>query len=111
MEDHPLFSAWVRIPIERRPGKKRLRKLRERLRGRLEKNLLLVEGRIVKFGVRRCQGKDSAGASAVVNPVSAAEVLSPQLPVEVPAAFPLLPAPVEAATSLWEQIASASPAA
>jgi hypothetical protein len=51
-----IFSGWVRIPILRRPGRKRLRMLKERLRRRLEANLLLIAGQVVKLGVRRCRG-------------------------------------------------------
>jgi len=30
------FSGWLRIPVQRRPGRKRARKLKEKLRRRLE---------------------------------------------------------------------------
>jgi hypothetical protein len=55
------FSGWLRIPVERRPGRKRLRKFKERLLGRLETNLLPIDGRVVKVGVRRCRGKSPEG--------------------------------------------------
>jgi hypothetical protein len=49
------YSAWLRIPIERRPSRRRLRKLKARLRGRLEAGLLPVGGKVLKVGVRRCR--------------------------------------------------------
>jgi hypothetical protein len=47
------FVAWLRIPVERRPGRKRLRKLRSKLRARLEGSLRPLDGTVVKLGVRR----------------------------------------------------------
>ncbi len=47
------YTGWLRIPIERRPGRKRLRKLKAKLRARLEAGLLPVDGRVLKVGVRR----------------------------------------------------------
>ena len=47
------FSGWLRIAIQRRPGRKRVRKFRDRLRRRLEANLVPIDGRVVKVGVRR----------------------------------------------------------
>ena len=51
------FSGWLRIAIQRRPGRKRLRKFEERLRRRLEANLLPIDGQVVKVGVRRCRDR------------------------------------------------------
>jgi len=59
------FSGWVRIPIERRPSRRRLRKLKARLRSRLEASLTPIDGRILKVGVRRCRTR------SVVAPVPA----------------------------------------
>jgi hypothetical protein len=49
------YTAWLRLPVERRPGRKRLRRLKTKLRGRLESALLPIDGRILKVGVRRCR--------------------------------------------------------
>jgi len=54
-EGEARFSGWVRIPNERRPSRRRLRKLKAKLRGRLEAGLLPIQGRILKVGVRRCR--------------------------------------------------------
>jgi hypothetical protein len=47
------FTGWVRIPIERRPSRRRLRKFRDKLRRRLESSLQPLDGRVLKVGVRR----------------------------------------------------------
>ena len=47
------YVAWLRIPIERRPGRRRLRKLKAALRARLEDGLRPVAGAVIKLGVRR----------------------------------------------------------
>jgi hypothetical protein len=47
------YSGWLRIPIERRPGRKRLRAFKAKLRARLEAGLQLIDGRVIKVGVRR----------------------------------------------------------
>jgi hypothetical protein len=47
------FSAWVRIPVQRRPGARRVRALTARLRQRLEAALLPVGGRVLKLAIRR----------------------------------------------------------
>jgi hypothetical protein len=122
--DHPLYSAWLRIPIERRPDKKRVRKLTERLRTRLERSLLLIDGSVVKLRVRRCRPRAEAGENilvhdacenVLVNPVDtapvAAPVVSPPLPVEEPVSLPMLTVPPEAPTPAVEQTASTAPAA
>ncbi len=56
-EDQVRYTGWVRIPVERRPGRKRVRKLKERLRARLESGLLPIDGSVLKLGVRRCRSK------------------------------------------------------
>jgi hypothetical protein len=111
VEDHPLFSGWVRIPIERRPGKKGLRKLAERLCNRLERSLLLVDGRVVKIGIRRCRIRDAACANPAVTPAEAAPVLSAPAPVEEQVSLPLLAGPDQPPAAVVEQAASAVPAA
>jgi hypothetical protein len=55
------FSGWVRLPIQRRPSRKRLRKFRAALRNRLEAALHPIDGRVVKVGVRRCRGERQIG--------------------------------------------------
>jgi hypothetical protein len=60
------FSGWLRIPVERRPGRKRVRKIKERLRGRLEAGLLPIDGVLVKLGVRRCRRATAGAAGTVV---------------------------------------------
>jgi hypothetical protein len=47
------YTGWLRIPVERRPSRKRLRALKAKLRTRLEAGLLPVDGRVLKVGVRR----------------------------------------------------------
>lgn len=49
------FSAWLRIPIERRPNRQQLRRLKVKLHGRLESGLKVVGGEVLKLGVRRCK--------------------------------------------------------
>lgn len=49
------FSAWLRIAIQRRPSRTRLRRLNAKLRRRLEAALLPIDGRVLKLGVRRYQ--------------------------------------------------------
>jgi hypothetical protein len=106
VEDHPLYSAWIRIPIERRPSKKRLRKLVERLRSRLERNLRLVDGQVVKMRVRRCRKMDTACTVAPVNSVESLPVVSPPVAVgeqvtvqlPLPAAEPSAPVPAHTAS-------------
>jgi len=68
-EGNGSYSGWVRMPIERRPGRRRLRKLKAKLRTRLEAGLLPIEGRVLKVGVRRC--RSSAPAPSVPAPVVA----------------------------------------
>jgi hypothetical protein len=47
------FVAWLRIPVERRPGRKRLRKLKSKLLARLQSSLRPLDGTVIKLGVRR----------------------------------------------------------
>jgi hypothetical protein len=47
------YTGWLRISIKRRPGRKRLRRFKSKLRGRLEAGLLLIDGQVLKLGVRR----------------------------------------------------------
>jgi hypothetical protein len=51
------FSLWLRLPVSRRPSRKRLGKIKAKLRDRLESVLLPVGGDVIKLGVRRCQPK------------------------------------------------------
>jgi hypothetical protein len=55
--DAARFSGWLRIPIERRPSRRRLRKFKAQLRRRLEAGLAPIGGRVLKLGVRRCTGR------------------------------------------------------
>jgi hypothetical protein len=59
-EGPPQFSSWLRIPIERRPSRKRLRKFKAKLRARLETILLPIDGEVLKVGVRRCRQRPVA---------------------------------------------------
>jgi hypothetical protein len=52
------FSLWLRIPIERRPSRTRLRKFKAKMRKRLEAGLLPIDGHVVKLGVRRCRAPE-----------------------------------------------------
>ena len=52
-EGEAKYTGWLRIPIERRPSRKRLRRLKANWRARLEAGLLLIDGRVLKLGVRR----------------------------------------------------------
>ena len=54
-EEEGRFSMWLRLPISRRPGRKRLAKIKAKLFDRLESVLLPVGGDVIKLGVRRCQ--------------------------------------------------------
>lgn len=51
------FSAWLRLPIQRRPNRRRLRQLKAKLRSRLEAGLQPFQGEVLKLGVRRCRNK------------------------------------------------------
>jgi hypothetical protein len=65
------YTGWLRIPIERRPGRKRLRRFKARLCARLEASLLPVDGRVLKVGVRRQRTR-------VVEPIILPLPLSPE---------------------------------
>jgi hypothetical protein len=91
-EGEARFTGWLRIPIERRPSRRRLRKFKAKLRARLEAGLLPVDGEVLKLGVRRCQP----------HPVREPDLFSTlreSLPLALPApevtvpAEPLLPPP------------------
>jgi hypothetical protein len=51
--EKPGYTGWLRIPVERWPGRQRLRKLKAKLRARLETGLLPIDGRVLKVGIRR----------------------------------------------------------
>ena len=55
------FSGWVRLPMQRRPSRKRMRKFRAKLRSRLEAGLQAIDGRVLTVGVRRCRGERRVG--------------------------------------------------
>jgi hypothetical protein len=52
-------SGWLRIPIERWPNRRRLRKFKAKRRASLEARLLPVDGQVLKLGVRRCQPRQA----------------------------------------------------
>src|SRR5262245_45464712 len=52
-EGEARYTAWLRLPVERRPSRKRLRKFKAKLRARLEAGLLPIDGRVLKVGARR----------------------------------------------------------
>jgi hypothetical protein len=56
-DDAALYSGWLRIAIERRPSRTRLRKFKVKLRWRLESALPPIGGRVVKVGVRRLRAR------------------------------------------------------
>lgn len=66
VEGEMRFSGWLRIAVQRRPGRKRIRKFKERLRARLESSLLPIDGQVVKVGVRRSRVKAAHSAVADV---------------------------------------------
>jgi len=51
------FTAWMRLPVERRPTRGRTRALEARLRDRLEAALLPVRGLVFDLRVRRFRRK------------------------------------------------------
>jgi hypothetical protein len=61
-EEEGRFTGWLRLPVQRLPGRKGLRKLKAKLRDRLEMALLAVGGDVVKFGVRRYRLKEGVAA-------------------------------------------------
>src|SRR5438132_8592454 len=56
-EEEGRFTAWLRLPVRRLPGRSGLRRLKSKLRDRLEMALLAVGGDVIKFGIRRYQLK------------------------------------------------------
>jgi hypothetical protein len=58
------YVGWLRIPVERRPGRRRLRKMKAKLRARLEDSLRPLDGEVVKLGVRR-QRRPSVAVAAL----------------------------------------------
>jgi hypothetical protein len=60
-EGEARFSGWLRIPIERRPNRRRLRRFKAKLRASLEAGLRLVDGAVLKLGVRRCRPRPTSG--------------------------------------------------
>jgi hypothetical protein len=58
-EEEGRYSLWLRLPVERRPGRKRLGKIRAKLWERLESALLPVGGELAKLGVRRRQPRQA----------------------------------------------------
>ena len=77
------FSGWLRIPIQRRPGRKRARKLQEKLRRRLELSLQPIDGQVIKLGLRRCRPR-----------LAEAFVGAPSLSLAVPAGLDGVPQPM-----------------
>lgn len=87
-EGEARFSGWLRIPVERRPSRRRLRKFKAKLQSRLETNLLPIDGRVVKLGVRRCRVR-----------VAEAEPVALPLPFPPVATTPEETTPLETAQS------------
>ncbi len=48
------FSAWLRIPVQRRANRKLLRKLKSKWLTRLDEGIKPMNGEVVKVGIRRC---------------------------------------------------------
>jgi hypothetical protein len=49
------YSAWLRIPVLRRPGRSFVQRLEIKLKERLESGLKPMKGEVLKMRVRRCQ--------------------------------------------------------
>jgi hypothetical protein len=47
------FSAWLRIPVRRRPSRRQVRQLAAKLFRRLEHGLRPIHGEVLKIGIRR----------------------------------------------------------
>jgi hypothetical protein len=47
------FTAWLRLPVRRRPSRRRVRQLTAKLHRRLEVGLLPIHGEVLKIGIRR----------------------------------------------------------
>jgi hypothetical protein len=88
-EGEARFSGWLRIPIERRPSRRRLRKLKAKLHARLEAGLLPIDGQVIKLGVRRCRTRPAAEAPVApfTLEVPAEAVVLPPEDVSVPRLF------------------------
>src|SRR5262245_56394038 len=56
-EGEARFSGWLRIPIERRPSRRRLCRFKAKLLTRLEAGLRPIDGEVIKLGVRRCAAR------------------------------------------------------
>ena len=98
-EGEARFSGWLRIPIERRPSRRRLRKLKAKLRARLEAGLLPIDGQVIKLGVRRVRTRPVAAAAPVAPftlEVPAEAVVLPPEEVSAPRLFDGAEQPVEA---------------
>jgi hypothetical protein len=78
------YTAWLRLPVERRPGRERLRKLEVRIRARLEAALLPIDGRLLKLGVRRRSARRPWVEPAVLPVAPAPALPSLDEPVPVP---------------------------
>src|SRR5262249_35856197 len=81
------FSGWLRLPLERRPGRKRFRKLKARLRGRLESGLGPIDGELLKLSMRRCRPTIRVAAPAVAS----------EAPAEIVPVQPSVPEPTGSA--------------
>jgi hypothetical protein len=51
------YSAWLRIPIQRRASSRLIRLIRAKLRDRLEAALRPIQGEVIKFSVRRSRSR------------------------------------------------------
>ena len=49
------YSAWLRIPVSRRPGRSFVHKLETKLKERLQAGLQPIQGEVLKVRIRRCQ--------------------------------------------------------
>jgi hypothetical protein len=92
-EGEARFSGWLRIPIERRPSRRRLRKMKAKLQARLEAGLLPIDGQVIKLGVRRVKHRPAPAAPFTLEAPPEAVVL-PE--VSAPRLFDGAEQPVEA---------------
>lgn len=49
------YTAWLRIPVVRRPGRSFVQRLEGKLKERLEAGLKPIQGEVLKVRVRRCR--------------------------------------------------------
>lgn len=77
------FTAWLRLPVRRRPSRRWVRHLAAKLYRRLEDALRPIHGEVLKVGIRRQSEVDATPAPEFM-PLFAAPVDSPP-PAEVPA--------------------------